>query len=105
VVGASPELQELSAVGCCSFWEDKKPAKVMTLLGCSCLLAPAPANGVVKTAETSFFQGRLENHRNGFKTRQSSNLRPFSIWSSRFSVQTGAQNKATTQFESAGLLC
>ena len=43
-------------------------------------------------------EGTLENHRkNGFKTRRSSNFRPFWFGSSRFNVQMGAQNWVTTQ--------
>ena len=45
----------------------------------------------------------LRNRKNGFETLQSSNFRPFAIGSSRFSVQTGAQNRATTQFDSGRL--
>jgi hypothetical protein len=40
------------------------------------------------------------NRKNGFETRRGSNFRPFSFGSSRFNVQTDAQNGATTQFES-----
>ena len=43
------------------------------------------------------YQGQLENRKNGFKTRRSSNFRPFWFGSSRFNVQMGAQNGATTQ--------
>ena len=44
--------------------------------------------------------GLVENHINGFETRQCSNFRPFWLESSRFNVQMSAQNGATTQFES-----
>jgi hypothetical protein len=43
------------------------------------------------------YQGQLESRKNGFKTRRSSNFRPFWFGSSRFNVQMGAQNGATTQ--------
>ena len=65
------------------------------------LQVPAPANISVKTAETSAtvqYQGQLENRKNGFETRRRSNYRPFSLGSSRFNVQTSAQNGATTLF-------
>jgi hypothetical protein len=61
---------------------------------------PAPGNISVKNGCNFGYQGQLENYKNGFETRRSSNFRPFSFGSSRFNVQMGAQNGATTQFES-----
>jgi hypothetical protein len=49
------------------------------------------------------YQGQLENHKNGFETRRDSNFRPFSFGSSRFNVETGARNGATTQFNLRGV--
>ena len=54
---------------------------------------------VVRTAETSFFQGQKITE-TVLRHSKNSNFRPFSIGSSHFSVQTGAQNRATTLSDS-----
>jgi hypothetical protein len=61
----------------------------------------------VKTAEISAIRvsqnitKTVSRHAGGFEVQM---FRPFSFGSSRFNVQTGAQNGATTQFESDRLL-
>ena len=35
---SAPKLQDLSAVRCCTFWEDQQPPQMMPLLHCSRLL-------------------------------------------------------------------
>ena len=61
---------------------------------------PAPGNIRQKRLKLRLSVSAKKSQKNGFKTRRGSNFRPFSFGFSRLNVQTGAQNRATTQFES-----